>query len=406
MVDIRRRSGKKGTTYQVRFPSKSTKSGYTYETFRTLKEAREFIEGGKARAEHRDLDTSIHTVPQAIARWLQICEKEGTDGNEPVTRYTLKSYEYFSELMKAYGWRKPLQDLGSPDIVEFRSWLLNNSPSRYVARKTLAYFHSVLNEMALRGHIASNVAAGVSIKSESRYDAPISVPTPDEIRDLLSAADQLANSKNKLIARTWQRYRPMLYLAVDSGMRPQEYLALGHSAIHDNGVKVDRAIEGGSKRISVTKTPAGRRFIEVSPYTLDMVRHYAENHSRPNNYGLVFPTANGKWQCPRNWRRRGFNEACIQAGLVERVKVGRKTIDRPKYRPYDLRHFYASMLFAKKVNIKKIQVLMGHTNITTTLNVYGHLIDGLHGGQEDAGILGQIGLNSCGKSVASPLEAA
>jgi integrase len=403
MVDIRKRSGKKGTTYQVRFPSKSTKSGYTYETFRTLKEAREFVEGGKAQVRHRDLDTTIHTLPQAITRWLEICEKEGTDGNEPVTKYTLQSYEYFSELMKAYDWRKALQDLASPDIVEFRSWLLNNSPSRYVARKTLAYFHSVLNEMALRGHIASNVAAGVSIKSESRYDAPISIPTPGEIRDLLSAADQLANSKNRQIARTWQRYRPMLYLAVDSGMRPQEYLALAHRAIHDNGVKVDRAIEGGSKKISVTKTPAGRRFIEVSTFTLDMVRHYAEKHSAPNEYDLVFPTTNGKWQCPRNWRRRGFNEVCMKAGLVETIKTGSRTIVRPKYRPYDLRHFYASMLFAKKVNIKKIQVLMGHTNIATTLNVYGHLIEGLHGGQEDAGILGQIGLNSCGESVAGAL---
>jgi integrase len=51
------------------------------------------------------------------------------------------------------------------------------------------------------------------------------------------------------------------------------------------------------------------------------------------------------------------------------------------------------MLFEKKVNMKKIQTLMGHRNIATTLNVYGHLIEDLHGGQGDAGILGQLGLN-------------
>ena len=102
---------------------------------------------------------------------------------------------------------------------------------------------------------------------------------PARIVKLLQAADQLANSKNKLTARTWRRYRPMLYLAVDSGMRPQEYLAISRSALRDKGVYVDRAIEGGGTEISVTKTPAGRRFIELSPETLAMVRHYAENHA-------------------------------------------------------------------------------------------------------------------------------
>src|SRR5206468_1267642 len=130
--------------------------------------------------------------------------------------------------------------------------------------------------------------------------------------------------------------------AVDSGMRPQEYLALTRANLQEKGVKVDRAIEGGSQKISVTKTPAGRRFIEISSTTLDMVRHYAEKHAVPNDHDLVFPTKQGKWQCPRNWRRRGFHEACLNAGLVEKVKIGRKTIEQPKYRPYDLRHFYAS----------------------------------------------------------------
>ena len=40
MADIRKRNGLKGTTYQVRYPSKTTKSGYAYATFATLKEAR------------------------------------------------------------------------------------------------------------------------------------------------------------------------------------------------------------------------------------------------------------------------------------------------------------------------------------------------------------------------------
>ena len=33
------------------------------------------------------------------------------------------------------------------------------------------------------------------------------------------------------------------------------------------------------------------------------------------------------------------------------------------------------MLIDQRVNLKRIQTLMGHRNIQTTLNVYGHLIE-------------------------------
>ena len=51
MADIRKRSGSKGITYQVRYPSKASKSGYAFKTFSTLKEAREFRETNKKRME-------------------------------------------------------------------------------------------------------------------------------------------------------------------------------------------------------------------------------------------------------------------------------------------------------------------------------------------------------------------
>ena len=79
----------------------------------------------------------------------------------------------------------------------------------------------------------------------------------------------------------------------------------------------------------------------------------------------MFPATNGGLQSRRNWQRRGFNVACIEAGLVEIVEEDGKEIERPKYRPYDLRHFFASVLIEQKINLKKIQTLMGHTNIET-----------------------------------------
>jgi integrase len=392
MADIRKRTGSKGTTYQVRYPSPEAKSGYAYASFDTLKEARYFLESGATKRASATVSDGPATMVQATDLWLRICEKEGLNGREPVTGYTLDNYEYRAGFITAYPWPRPLRELTTPDIVAFRSWLLTGNASRAVASKVLSSLHSVMKEMTIRGYLTHNPATGVSIRADSRYDAPVNIPTPTEIVALLQAADSLANSKNMTVAKAWERYRPMLYLAVDSGMRPQEYLALAHSSLRQDGVQVDRALEGCGSAISVTKTPAGRRFIELSADTLGMVRHYAEHKAVKNDHDLIFPTDNGKWQSRRNWQRRGFEVACEKAGLIEQYRDSDgKKAQRVKYRPYDLRHFYASMLIARKVNLKKIQTLMGHTNIETTLNVYGHLLDEVEqSGQKSSGLLDQI----------------
>ena len=110
--------------------------------------------------------------------------------------------------------------------------------------------------MVSRAILLHDIAVGVCVGSTSRYDASIAIPSEKEIQALLLTADRLANSRNALIQRTWQKYRPMLYLAVDSGMRPQEYLVLPRSALKDTGVEIDRALEGGGTEITVTKTRA------------------------------------------------------------------------------------------------------------------------------------------------------
>ncbi|MER3352627.1 MAG: site-specific integrase [Hoeflea sp. D1-CHI-28] len=402
MSDIRKRTGKKGTTYQVRYPSEATKTGYAYKTFETMKEARAWLESGRALEAGQTVDRPV-SVDEGVKIWSDACEKEGRGGRSPVTKYTLKTYRYRAAIITQYPWPMPLNELTAPDVVEFRSWLLRNH-SRDQARKVLSYFHSMVLELVHRGLLKHDFAAGVKVAAASRYDEPVVIPSEHDIQELLRASDRLANSKNAQIAKTWERYRPMLYLAIDSGMRPQEYLVVARSSFDDRGVRVDRALDAGGKKISVTKTVSGRRYIDLSPETLDMVRYYSDRIAQQNDYDLAFPTTNGRWLSSNNWRRRGFVAACREAGLVTTEDVDGETIEKPKYKPYDLRHFYASMLIENQVNLKRIQKLMGHADIQTTLNVYGHVIERVEFEQESRTcLISGLGQNSCGKSVASSL---
>ena len=62
------------------------------------------------------------------------------------------------------------------------------------------------------------------------------------------------------------------------------------------------------------------------------------------------------------------------------------------------------MLIEQRVNLKRIQKLMGHSNITTTLNIYGHLIERAEESEEGKlGLMARLGQKSCGKSVAKTI---
>ncbi|MDG4901390.1 MULTISPECIES: site-specific integrase [unclassified Mesorhizobium] len=366
-----------------------------------MKAAREFVESGKARKGNGSRHSEIQTVEQAIDKWLEVCEDEGRDEREPVSPSTLENYRWRSRTMKAFAWQCELRDLQEADVIAFRSWLKRGcSPDQ--AQKVLSSFHSVLIEMQRRGVISDDPAQNVALRSDPRLKEPVQIPSIAEFQEILRAADRLANSKNNEIASAWERYRPMIYLAADSGMRPQEYLVLPIEGLQDKGVNVLQALDR-SNRLGPPKTKAGRRYIPVSSESLDMAKHYSAKHGTG---GLVFPTRReGSYQRYNVFVRRGFHKLMEEAGLVTEVKEKGKTKLVKHYTPYSLRHFFASMLIEKNKGLKYIQTVMGHENITMTLNVYGHIIrrketDELH---QDGGILHYIPKESCGESVADAI---
>jgi integrase len=296
---------------------------------------------------------------------------EGRHGKDAVSPATFEGYEYRADVMRAYAWTKELHELTTPDISAFRSWLLK-AFTRDKAQKVLSSFHSVLLEMVAQGVIAVDPAAGVAIKT-SRYKKEVAIPSMAEMRAILRAADTLAADDNFWISRAWKRYRPMIYLAADTGMRPQEYLALPLSDVLDNGVRVSQALDR-CNNIGPTKTRAGRRFIPVGRDTIGMVRCFIEEREGSNAQQLAFPGTEGRHQQYRRFLRDGWYPLMEKAGLVETKTVKGVNRSVPLYTPYSLRHFYASMLISENTDLKTLQKRMGHEDATLTLNVYGHLI--------------------------------
>lgn len=400
MADIRKRKGAKGTTYQVRFSSRKTKSGYAYATFETLKEARAFNENLGSLKESPDGTSML--VPDAVELWLRVCEKLGRDGREKVELETYKEYRRRANVMKEYDWSKPVHELEPADVVAFRNWLLENK-TRDLARRTLSSFHSVMIEMHRQGKIQVDPAAGITIRSSGRYEedeAEVEIPTDDEMRAIYAAADRLA-AKNEYMAQCWARYRPLIYLAGFTGMRPSEYRGLAWTQIGPDHVRItQRADRTGN--IGPVKSRAGRRTLYLPAVVVEMLTDWRAKCPK-SDANLVFPTSSGAPMALVNFRAGAWDPLMREAGLTRTINRNGMKVEVPKYTPYALRHYFASKLIETGRDLKFIQTAMGHSKIEVTFNVYGHLIRGREeqhkqSAEELASLL--LPTKPCGNSVA------
>ena len=373
MANIRKIRGKKVTTYQVRYASRERKSELGYSTFSSMKEARDFVQNLGTLREAPAGQSLL--VTEAIDQWLAICNRTGRDGRESVEPETFKEYDRRARVMKEYAWRKTLHELTPADVIQFRQWLLENK-TRDLARRTLSSFHSVLIEINHQGFLTEDPAAGVTIKANGRYedeDCEVAIPTDQEMKDILAAADTMG-AKNDFMKKCWARYLPIIYLASFSGMRPSEYRGLPWSSLSDGCVAVrQRADRTG--RIGPVKSKAGRRTIYLPRRVTDMIFDWrAVCPKSPDD--LVFPTDSGRPMALTNFTANAWQPLLKEAGLVDRLKIGGKIVERPRYTPYTLRHYYASKLIELGRDFKSIQTALGHSTIEITFNVYGHLIRG------------------------------
>jgi len=129
----------------------------------------------------------------------------------------------------------------------------------------------------------------------------------------------------------------------------------------------------GEPQFSEPKTAKSRRTVHLSEVATDALRvHRGLQRERRlrvgpawRDYDLVFANALGGPLDGNNLRKRSFARLLERAGL-------------PPMRFHSLRHAAATVLMAEGVPIKAISEMLGHSDITTTLRVYAHVLPTAH----------------------------
>ena len=169
----------------------------------------------------------------------------------------------------------------------------------------------------------------------------------------------------------------MWLLAVETGLRPEEFLALAWNAVDLPAarIKVERPLvrfPKGIYKFDEPKNESSRRTIPLSKNLVETLkshrRRLLEHRLQMGSYwtelNLVFPTEICTPFTLSNLNRK-FKECLLRSELNQ------------SYLVYDLRHTYATSLLEEGENIKVVSERLGHQSVMITCDTYLHVSEGM-----------------------------
>jgi integrase/recombinase XerC len=209
-------------------------------------------------------------------------------------------------------------------------------------QRRLSATRTFFNYLAREGISTTNPALEFSAPKASSQ-LPVTIDT-DQVSRLLEIEET-----------GWHalRDRAMLELFYSSGLRLAELVGSNKSdlSFDDNSMKVRG--KGNRERV----LPVGSRAVAAIKIWLEIRERPPKGRLREES--ALFLSERGKRISPRNVQER-VKKWCIRLGISGRVH------------PHTLRHSFASHLLESSQDLRAVQELLGHADISTT-QIYTHL---------------------------------
>lgn len=311
-------------------------------------------------------DADSVTVGEAADIWLKASSANGCD------RGTMKSYRELVRLhIKPQIGGEKLSRLSAPKVVDFRDAMLQTR-SHAMATKAVRHLSMILADAQTRGLVAQNVARGVKVKRPRqetyRTAKRAEIPPKEHLRALLEAADRLASA--------YPRMPALVRVAMFGGHRQSELRSMQwpDADFTAGTIAIARRADRWGD-MNVPKSAAGCRSIPIGPSLVSVLRKW-KLRCPTSKTGLMFPNERAG-VIDQKGMAELFLKVQVEAGIA--FDSGKRDDDgeilwKPRYGWHHLRHAAASAWISQGVDLKRLQVWIGHANIQLTLDVYGHLI--------------------------------
>lgn len=196
-------------------------------------------------------------------------------------------------------------------------------------------------------------------------------------REAITRAQERAFLKFIQEDNCYRKYYDGIYILFNTGLRISEFCGLTISDIdfQNKRIRVDHQLQ--RKRdmeyiIEDTKTKSGERYVPMSQQVAECFRRVIANRKPPKQEpiidgytGFLFLDKNGMPMVALHWEHY-FKHILNKYNSIYKVQL-------PKITPHVCRHTFCSNMARSGMSPKTLQYIMGHSDISVTLNTYTHL---------------------------------
>ena len=173
------------------------------------------------------------------------------------------------------------------------------------------------------------------------------------------------------------KYYDGIYILFKTGLRISEFVGLTKKNLdfENSRIIVDHQLQRTRDMkyiIEDTKTESGERMVPMTPEVKEAFQRILANRKKPkvepmvDGYsGFLFLDKNGRPMVALHWEKY-FQHIREKYNKIYRIQM-------PKVTPHVCRHTFCSNMAKSGMNPKTLQYIMGHSDISVTLNTYTHL---------------------------------
>lgn len=302
------------------------------------------------------------TVLELVQLYLQ--QKVGVRHN------TLANYNFVVNILKKETFGSMM--IGRVKQSDAKRWLIKMQKKDGRGYSTIHTIRGVV-----RPAFQMAVEDDMLLKNPFNFELATVVVNDSVMRKALSRENQRKFLDFVAHDKHFSRYYDAIYILFSTGLRISEFVGLTIKDVDLKGrrLTVDHQLQRTRNMeyiIEPTKTKAGNRVIPISSDVCAAFKRIIENRKAPTvepvisgRLGFLFLDKNGMPMVALHWEKY-FQHICEKYNSIYKVQM-------PRVTPHVCRHTYCSNMAHAGMNPKTLQYLMGHSDISVTLNTYTHI---------------------------------